>query len=138
MATPVQSTGKSGHEWRGRLLALVAALMMAVQPALAGAVGFRPVDGPLARLAALIGPLCSVAADPADDRPSPASRHHDRAGCCLPGCPMMGGTLPPVTGALPRAPEFAALLVQARPRADARSRVEARTWAPPRGPPATP
>ncbi|MCF4165792.1 hypothetical protein L2U69_09070 [Zavarzinia compransoris] len=121
------------------MLVLVAVFVMAIQPAIAGAVGFRPAEGPLARLAALIGPLCSIAADqtaPAGGAPPPAGGHHDRAGCCLPGCPMLGGPLPPATGAPLRAPGFAASVLLPPNTADSRPRDDARTWAPPRGPPA--
>lgn len=120
--------------WLGRtLLALVTAFVMALQPMVADAAILRTDDGPLGRLAALIGPLCSVAASqsgrPADGMPAKTGGH-DRAGCCLPGCPMLGGALPVADLAAPVPSRFAPPVRDMRPT-DATTSDE-RRWAPAR------
>jgi hypothetical protein len=88
-------TGGTSAARRNRrsLIGLIVAVVMLMQPVLA-MVPVAPAGS--ARLAALIGPLCSVEpgrTGPADGkRPAPAG--HDRMSCCLPFCPMGAATLP--------------------------------------------
>ncbi|PWR21785.1 hypothetical protein [Zavarzinia compransoris] len=90
--------GKNGMRTAGggRIAALAVVFALLLQPLLAaGGAGLRAETGALGRLAALIGPLCSIEPGAgAADRKAPAAPGHDRAGCCLPGCPMGAGPLP--------------------------------------------
>lgn len=88
-------TGGTGTKGRNRrsLIGLVAALVMLMQPVLA-MVPVAPAGS--ARLAALIGPLCSAepGRDGTSDGKAPAPAGHDSTACCLPFCPMGSATLP--------------------------------------------
>lgn len=87
-------TGSTGKARRNRrsLIGFVAALVMLMQPVLA-MVPVAPAGS--ARLAALIGPLCSAEPGRAgsSDGRAPAPAGHDRVSCCLPFCPMGAATL---------------------------------------------